>query len=144
MFAWVLNCLKLSIALFLKLYKTFAIQLLKLSFFQLLSNNVCRLCLSNTIFYQEPITRSCHLPCILESTFARIFVFLENNAGFWFARIFRTANQSASCPAHFDKNYQSNGERRWWFIHEGSEISDFDFDGLLIEWNCFLFCFAFF
>ena len=50
----------------------------------------------------------------------------------------------ASCPAHFDKNYQSNGERRWWFIHKGSEISDFDFDGLLIEWNCFLFCFAFF
>ena len=26
---------------------------------------------------QEPITRSLHLPYILESTFARIFVFLE-------------------------------------------------------------------
>ena len=34
-------------------------------------------------YRQEPITWSFHLPCILESTFARTgFLFLENNGGF--------------------------------------------------------------
>ena len=31
----------------------------------------------HTPSHQEPITRSLHLPYILESTFARIFLFLE-------------------------------------------------------------------
>ena len=32
---------------------------------------------TNTVFYQEPMSRSLHIHCILESTYARKFLLLE-------------------------------------------------------------------
>ena len=76
-------------------------------------------------FYQEPITRSSHLPYLpFESTLSRFFLFLEAPPTGFFAGVYIIANHKRAvvlyCLCHMQaaRKYFNNGEKRGKFtIH---------------------------